>query len=405
MAVVTRLHHVSDAVALRALAGLTSQRVVLDGYYAFDDPGGSALVWDSTPAKDDGCLRFNVGGLGSSSAGWRRIIDRTLEISVAWAGASPAASRATNRDAFNAAFAAIGSTPIVSPNVNISQHVSIVGEGEQITSLSFDAGGILATDYPGGNTSSQVHVRDLGLYNTSASNTHAGLFYQGAADCVIERCRIAGFLTAIDTLDCNTMTIRDIVFAACAGGVPALIGGVPTSIGVGLRGSANQLRVRDCQFNGPGINVLHGGGAGNFVSGCNSEGGVLGWFTGVNVCVHEGWTTEGQDATQTPYLFYFDDGGSMGNVDVADGVLFRDCFLGGSATRDIVRLAPHATINNIGWERMTIAAQPPGGVFQGCQVPNHIGNACYSIGRKVAPAPNTGPLFDHTPAQYKDLTA
>lgn len=426
---------VDSMAALRATLPQTASPIVitLRAFYSGLDGGGGAFVWKSTApvSSEDGGTA--IAPTGATLGCWLRLDALLVRVwNALWFGASPAMPRSVNTAALNTMFTSLGrlytatpdgtylgggvayipqgyfkctgvvnATPIVSPNVNISAHVSIIGDGQLASSLDFDTGGVLATDYPGGNLSTQVHVRDLGLYNTSSSNTHAGLAYQGAADCVIERCRIAGFATAIDTLDCNTMTFRDIIFAAAAGGVPAIAG----SIGVALRGSANQMRVRDCQFNGPGINVLHGGGAGNVVSDCNSEGGVLGWFTGVVSCEHKGWTTEGQDATNTARLFYFDDQGAIANVDVADGVNWIRCFLGGSATRDIVRLAPHATINNIGWEQMTIANQPPGGVFQGCQSPSHIGGTCYSIGKKIAPAPNTGPLFDHTPAQYKDLTA
>lgn len=392
------------------------------------DGGGGVLVWDQSRQRsgDDGGTVFAPTSPGVGA--WvRHEAIASGRFNVRWFGALGDGIH-DDAPAINAAFLAlariqqqtpdgvylgagvvyfprgvylchsiVNCTPMVYSN--ISQHISVVGDGMQASILVFDRDntGVLATDYPGGNTSSNVHVRDLGLYNASASNGHAGLFYQGAADCVIERCRIAGFAAAVDMLDCNTMTVRDVVFAGCASGVPASAG----SIGVALRGSANQARVRDCQFNGPGINVLHGAGAGHFVSGCNSEGGILGKFVGAVVCVHEGWTTEGQDATSTPYLFFFDDQGSPANVFVARSVVLRDCFLGGSSTRDIVRFAPQATMSDFGWERMVIAAAPSAGVVR---IPvNHMGGTCYSIGAKVSPLAE--PLFDHTPAQYKDLTA
>lgn len=59
--------------ALRAESGTEGQIRYLRGYTTAGDGGEGSFRWSATSAADDGGTALNAGGLGASSAGWRRI--------------------------------------------------------------------------------------------------------------------------------------------------------------------------------------------------------------------------------------------------------------------------------------------------------------------------------------------
>lgn len=77
---------VNNVTELRALVGVASQVCTLTGYTTAGDNGGGLFVWSTTAATDNAGTRFNAGGFGSSSAGWRRIW--AGDVSVKWFGAT-----------------------------------------------------------------------------------------------------------------------------------------------------------------------------------------------------------------------------------------------------------------------------------------------------------------------------
>ncbi len=66
----------ADSIAeLRAISGgAVSWVAILGGAVTCGDGGGGVFYWDSTAAVDNGVNVLNVGGLGSNSAGWRRVL-------------------------------------------------------------------------------------------------------------------------------------------------------------------------------------------------------------------------------------------------------------------------------------------------------------------------------------------
>ena len=71
---------------LRGLSGAASRSIaVLQRYTTPGDGGGGCFRWDTAAAVDDGGTILNSGGLGTSSAGWRRIYSGPLD--VRWFGA------------------------------------------------------------------------------------------------------------------------------------------------------------------------------------------------------------------------------------------------------------------------------------------------------------------------------
>lgn len=75
----------STVTALRAFTGISGQRVTLTGFSTLHDGGEGTFIWDTTSRADDGGTILNSGGLGSSSAGWRRIFSGPMD--VRWFGA------------------------------------------------------------------------------------------------------------------------------------------------------------------------------------------------------------------------------------------------------------------------------------------------------------------------------
>jgi hypothetical protein len=70
---------------LRATPGSEGQIKHLKGYTTAGDGGEGLFRWSDAALVDDGGTVFNVGGFGSSGAGWRRVFDES--INVKWFGA------------------------------------------------------------------------------------------------------------------------------------------------------------------------------------------------------------------------------------------------------------------------------------------------------------------------------
>jgi hypothetical protein len=85
---------VDTVTTLRATNSVARGVAILCGYWSAGDGGGGLFLWSTTSAADDGGTIFNSGGLGSSSAGWRRIFSGPLD--VRWFGANPSQIPATN---------------------------------------------------------------------------------------------------------------------------------------------------------------------------------------------------------------------------------------------------------------------------------------------------------------------
>ena len=262
----------------------------------------------------------------------------------------------------------VNMTPMVKANKNPSFHVSLRGEGPTSSVLLFDNGGLIGTDYHPGNFSSESSVFDLGVVNDDPKNeTTSGIYYRGAADCHLDRVAVSGWRENITLIDVDQQTISRVKHLTSPRGVPAYPAGHPEgprSIGVAMYGACNQVSVSDQQFNGPGLGILHAGGVGHFVRRCNSEGGILARVTDAHLVVHEGWTTEGMDETETPCLFHISDGGSKANVLAAVGVMIRESFFGGSTTRPVVHVDDQAVVTGFQWRRNQVAHAPSWGAIR-----------------------------------------
>ena len=273
----------------------------------------------------------------------------------------------------------------VTPTIyaNPSFGASVRGHSATSCVLMFESGGLRAVSYPGGNFSACVHVSDLGIW--CKGSDAPGVRYQGAADCTLQRVRLVGWRTGVEMIDVNTMALRDFVIMGAG------------EFGVALRGECNRVTIDCGQFNGPAINVLHGGGAGQTVRDCNSEGGMLALIRDGHSIVHSGWTTEGM-TEDVPALFRFDSQGSPSNAYVANSVEIRDSFFGGRADRPIVLFDETAIVRSLHWHRNHVVRCSPSGVVA-LPYASHLSGSVVSSGDM----PQGVPLFSHAPPQWQNL--
>lgn len=81
--------------SLRTTIGISGEIRYLAGYTALGDGAEGPFQWSDSVATDNDGTVFNVGGYGSSSAGWRRLASTNYAL-AAWFGASAGASAAAN---------------------------------------------------------------------------------------------------------------------------------------------------------------------------------------------------------------------------------------------------------------------------------------------------------------------
>lgn len=181
-----------DIAALRALVATNPEAVV---GVRQDDRGG-LFFWDATPAVDDGGTRYNVGGVGTISAGWNRIPDGPLN--ARWFGMGT--GDVDNATALQAAItvAALGTfsssvyipsgTYILANGVVVPSNVTIYGDGES-THLSATLGNDSVVIGGSGVALSNITIRDLRISGAFSRGIH---FSAPGSNVRIERCHISG---------------------------------------------------------------------------------------------------------------------------------------------------------------------------------------------------------------------
>lgn len=80
----------SGSIALEKISDIrarlsSSTSMVVKGHTSAGDGGGGVFYWSDIAVSDDGGTVINAGGVGASEAGWRRIYDRSVDIT--WFGA------------------------------------------------------------------------------------------------------------------------------------------------------------------------------------------------------------------------------------------------------------------------------------------------------------------------------
>lgn len=207
---------------LRSATGLNGQIKFVKGRVVPGDGGEGLFRWSTQVADDDGGTSFNQGGLGSSSAGWRRVGSDAL--SARWFGAV-GDGVTDDHDALDLALGAAnaaGKLLFIPPgnyllnsqlDFGFMSNVHVRGEpGSQITLNVADIG-------IGGNGTNGCTLENLTLSGLSSrplafssaarltikgcritsganldANSHepAGIWISGSTDCVIEGCNVSG---------------------------------------------------------------------------------------------------------------------------------------------------------------------------------------------------------------------
>jgi hypothetical protein len=147
------IKYADTAVELRAITGGSDGWVaVMLGYNGRGDGGGGIFYWDSAAATDNRGTILNSGGLGSSSAGWRRIFSGFVD--VRWFGAvadyDPGTRLGTNNSA--AIQAAIDNAP----------YAVFFSGGKFRVNTSLDLTNRSYTKLYGGGITTQLHGRMSG---------------------------------------------------------------------------------------------------------------------------------------------------------------------------------------------------------------------------------------------------
>ena len=136
---------VNNVTQLRALLSGSASTVVLKQNNAsYPNIGGGIFFWDSVSRTDDSGTRFNVGGHGTSSAGWQRSFD-TDQLDVTWFGAvgdgvvddTTAISRALTAAVGRTLYFPSGSYSVQSSSLpfTIGSDTTIMGAGAEIARI------------------------------------------------------------------------------------------------------------------------------------------------------------------------------------------------------------------------------------------------------------------------------
>jgi hypothetical protein len=412
--------------------------IVVGGYYSPADGGGGVFYWDTSASTgDDGGV--TIVPTGSSSGRWARLYSGALN--VLWFGlvgdgsSNPVdggldgGGTTSNDQAWSRLFNYVSALQLLTldgvypagiqiffprgryiftSSVRVPPYCTLLGEG-QLSVLEFQMdstgpyqGDGIVANYFLDNVSRHVRIRDISIYNKNSANTKgAGIDFIMGADGTVERVFIEGFKYGVICDGSDTITLREIYFGGSTSwgytgldSVGIWLAYGPTH-GAGNTSSyaTNQIRIENCAFNGPHINVWHEDGVGHFVRGCNSEGGILGKFgggSGTRTVVHEGWTQEGQ---QGGSLFYFWNPSMAVNY-VGWGVEIRNCYFQGSSTNPLVLLDPQAYVTHFQWHNnIGVGWLSSGAITGGAR----FVNTC------IVSGPFGGRLFDATPATMSIL--
>lgn len=191
---------VANVTALRALTNADGQTpgAVMAQYGNVATVGGGVFAWSATAATDNGVTRFNAGGFGSSSAGWRLV---SRQFSADGAGADPTgatdSAAAINR-AIVACNASGGGQVVFGPGtylyaseLTLLDNVELVGAGIGATTLTtVGFAGTAGTAFPNAAT-----MYGAGSYTTL--DGLAGNVVQGATSITLSSDK-SGLLAAGD---------------------------------------------------------------------------------------------------------------------------------------------------------------------------------------------------------------
>ena len=413
----------SDLRAIDTTKAIPGWICAVAGYWQPFDGGGDIFVWLESAVPDDGGYTIAAKGPGSwqrlDASGTARLNARkygckgdgqTDDTSCALALFKAIAAKLTSTPDGQYCGAGYAYFPLgvynFSQSLQVPPHTIVEGDGRVTTSFVFNApvggpgggDGFYVAD-PGENSNSNVIVRDCSVYNTNQANTiGAGVDFIGGGSNCVEHVDCTGWAFGAIVDGSDDTVISKCAFNASSNGMLGAISygvwlanGVRHNRGNATVGATNNVVISTCTFNGPHVNVWHDDGVGHVVTNCNSEGGTLGLFTSANNVRHEGWTQEGQDVFPNSPLFHFAvTPGAIGEQYVADNIVIKDNFLGGSATQPTMLVDPYAAVGFLQWHRNRVASSPPGGVIQGAA---GIENCIHS-----GPYPSTGPFFDQVPA-------
>lgn len=181
--------------------------------------------------------------------------------------------------------------------------ITMRGEGRYVSVLDMGTQSLVLSDAPGANVDCHTHVEAMGVLSSGVA-----VRITGGGQCSVERSLVTGAIGVKD--DASDMTtLRDVSFYGSGTGALAA-------------NDCNGLVVERSQFNGPSVAVWHAGGVGHVVRECNSEGAVLGRFSGaVQLVEHSGWLHEGGAVA-----WQFADGGAASYTVAAMGVTLRGGF-------------------------------------------------------------------------------
>jgi hypothetical protein len=278
----TNINWVDTVASLRALAGGANWVAILERYAAVGDGGGGLFVWSTTAAADDGGTILNSGGLGSSSAGWRRIYSGPL--SVRWFGAVGNGTADDTAAFKNAVAAAANGTLFIPPPqangsyvltlaafpgaISIIAPIHIVSDGAKITVAGTSYGYLF--NLGGSNGTTDITIDGLWFDATGSSNPKGVVLYSSGTPLrriQIRRCRFTnlGQLSAADDSStvCSAIwlnTAQQVVIEDNAfGDTSAQTVQGPSGFGAGLV-FCQIVRIQGNTFNNTGWASIHLGG-------------------------------------------------------------------------------------------------------------------------------------------------
>jgi hypothetical protein len=165
------------------------------GNAARGDGGGGAFYWDSVSEADDGGTRLNAGGLGSVSAGWRRVGGKGAVVNVRDFGANGTGGNETAAiQAAVAALPATGGTLLFPPgtygvdaalgiSITGRSHLRIVGAGATLQRQGSGSNRVMTI-----STCTGVSVSGLRV-DLNGVASYGGLAIDSCQGVTVEGCR------------------------------------------------------------------------------------------------------------------------------------------------------------------------------------------------------------------------